>query len=600
MPIKRIGNYRVVRKLGKGTSSVVYLVEAADKRKYALKVLRHPLSTARDVKRLRREARICQKLFDNSIAHVIGYEFHEPDHCLLMEYVPGQDLEKLLERRGKLRIEEVIQISWQVCRALEHAHKHNITHHDIKPGNIIVKRNNRAKVTDFGLANIVSESIESLSGAHGLGTLFYSAPEKFRGERGDKRSDLYSLGVVMYQMLTGELPFDAKIPEAYISKLILLDETAPRVSTLREDIPEELDRLVSKALHKQPSYRFQSATEMKTALEQIAKRRDIPLQAIQVSPSLYIKNMLFYWPLERIKEIVTELGASIIIWVLAILFGGLLAVSEIGDLPQPVAILVDRVREIYSNLGNYGWLLKWVLPLATMVAVAVSVDLYRRRRVPTDVTISSKLASIQLSLTYIWNVLWRNLYQRIKWVFLSIVAITFFLIFLYFDFSPTLVGITTILAVFTLLTAFFLMAKELSKDVEDVKRLDKIIFFSIFAIIFFAEFFLLQMGNIRTAFRWESMALSEIRITETTIERTGTPSSSDDNSFISFETGDEAAKSIFWLFIILFATAALLVSEDKLLGLVLGSIAGGIVGSLFGAVVGAAIEFGKRLPFILP
>lgn len=598
MELRKIGKYKIIKKLGQGALTTVFLVESPERQKYALKVL-HGISTPKDVKQLTREGKIGRRLFDPSIAQVDKYEFDDPYHYLVMEYVPEQDLGALLRKEGKLKIENAIRISWKVCRALEHAHKQGIIHHDIKPENIIVTRHYDAKVTDFGLAHIASTSISSLSGAHGFGTIRYSAPEKIKGEKKEKRSDLYSLGIVMYQMVTGRLPFDAETLENFVYKH--LNEEPERPSVFRKDIPKDLERLILKAMHKSPSDRFQTAGEMRQAIELIAKKMDLALQEIHVPTSVYFKNTLFYWPLERIREVVTNIGANIVGWILTIVFGVLLFVSGIDRLPDPVTLVSEKLEEIYPDLKSIEWFFNWIIPLIIIVGIAISLDVYRRRKSFDTTNATSRFSSALASLKDISSTLAQTAYYHGRWIILSILAVVFFIVFTYFDFSGTALWVLILFASLMFLFAISLIVIELSKDLENEKRLDVIIQFSVFAVLFFAQLFLLQTENISKLFSGEFVTPSEVQTIESpTILNDSQSSGTDEDALISFKNGDNAAQSTLSLFIVLFAIGAMMVSEHKLLGLVMGAIGGGIVGSLFGAVIGFAVEFGKNLPTIFP
>lgn len=322
MTTQQIGPYRISEKLGEGRMARVFLATEASntprQRTIALKVLR-PELIATEVEKLEREARLLKRFDSDFIVRIYGYEKYEQGldiiHCIAMEYVPGEDLFKLLQKRQRLSIPETIQLSWQVCKALEQAHKIGIVHRDIKPHNIMVN-GGHVKVCDFELANIASTSMASMTNIQG--TPAYLSPEQSRGEKGDARSDLYSLGVVMYHMLSGRQPFTG------VDTSVVIDghrnKVPQRITNFRADIPEELAFIVHKALEKNVKDRYQSAEEMAARLEALAVRAGIALPN-PTKPTLRatLRSVLFDWDAERVRDTVTNLGASAIQGILVIL-----------------------------------------------------------------------------------------------------------------------------------------------------------------------------------------------------------------------------------------------------------------------------------------
>ena len=210
------------------------------------------------------------------------------------------------------QLRDVIQISWKVCKALEHAHSRNVIHHDIKPQNIIIDKGNDVKVTDFGLASVTTQSIASLTRNELIGTLMYGAPEQIRGIRGDQKSDIYSLGVVMFEMLTGEKPFDSEDVRGLVYKPI--HESPKKVSEFRPDVPPRLNWVVVTAMSKSPMDRFHSVSSMRETIEQVALEMNISLVNYNISFYQRVKETFFYWGWDRLGDIVTELGANAVSW----------------------------------------------------------------------------------------------------------------------------------------------------------------------------------------------------------------------------------------------------------------------------------------------
>jgi serine/threonine protein kinase len=331
--IRQIGEYNIIRELGRGRFAVVYLVEDQHKHRYSLKVLHAFLATEKGVKKFRREALINRRLFHPSIARVQRYIYF-PDrdfHCLLMEYAEGEDLGEYLEKKDRLPVEDTIQIAWEVCFALEHAHSLGIVHRDLKPQNIIIRNGNKVKVTDFGLAGAASESIATLTAGEFFGTPYYMSTEQANREKGNHLSDLYSLGVIIYQMLTGRVPFMHEKASVVID--MHRKDTPTPILEIRPEVPENLANLVEKAMEKSPSDRFQSAKEMRQALEAIALDQGIDLHNRPVKEPIWdtLKEIFFRWHPTRLKDLVTNLGANVVWLVLSLLVTALLAFLGIRE-----------------------------------------------------------------------------------------------------------------------------------------------------------------------------------------------------------------------------------------------------------------------------
>jgi len=259
--------YEILAKIGDGGMALVY--SAKDillNRLVAVKILREQYANDKEfIDRFHREAQAAASLSHPNVVNVydVGQTGKAP--FIVMEYVEGKNLSEIIQENGRLAPELVVRISLQICSALAHAHKHNIVHRDIKPHNILLTKDNQVKVTDFGIAAVSSMSITQTGVV--LGSVLYFSPEQARGNKVDHLSDLYSLGVVMYEMLCGQVPFRAETPISIALKHIQ-DEPMPP-SQLNPDIPPQLERIVMKLLAKRPADRFQSAQALSEALEQL-------------------------------------------------------------------------------------------------------------------------------------------------------------------------------------------------------------------------------------------------------------------------------------------------------------------------------------------
>jgi serine/threonine protein kinase len=281
----RLGNYEIESLLGQGGMGVVYKARQVNlDRPVALKILPPTLSSDQSfVKRFKREARAVARLSHPNIIQIFDITEAKDLHFFSMEFVGGRTLDKVLEEKGKLEPDEAIRIISQAALALEHAHKNNIIHRDIKPSNIIIDRSGNVKVMDFGLARAADDRSKVTQSGTLIGTLGYMSPEQCRGEELDFRTDIYSLGVVLYEMLTGKAPFDAPNEVALIHKII--SKIPQLISSHRSDIPISLISIVEKAMRKDPQIRYQNAKEFIDDLE-TAKTRAMSMQ--KQSPSIAV------------------------------------------------------------------------------------------------------------------------------------------------------------------------------------------------------------------------------------------------------------------------------------------------------------------------
>jgi serine/threonine protein kinase len=263
------GKYRLTEKLGYGGMAQVYKAYQPDLDRYvAIKVLHPHLTGDEDFgARFRREARAIAALEHPHIVRVYDFDTDAGLAFLVMECLEGDSLKSLLrdlECRDKLMdLAEVGRIAGAVADALDYAHRCGLAHRDVKPSNVLITANGRPVLTDFGIARILDETIITESGGT-LGTPAYMSPEQGRGEPGDARSDIYALGVLLYQLCTGRIPFDADTPYAVILKHITAPLPSPR--SLRPELPESIERVILKALAKDPRDRFQTAAELGRAL----------------------------------------------------------------------------------------------------------------------------------------------------------------------------------------------------------------------------------------------------------------------------------------------------------------------------------------------
>jgi serine/threonine-protein kinase len=276
------GRYRIQRKLGAGGMADVYLAEDQELgRRVAIKILngRHA-NDDQFIERFRREAKNAAALNHPNIVSIYDRGEAEDTYYIAMEFLDGRTLKELIVSRGAAPINVAIEYARQILSALRFAHRHGIVHRDIKPHNVLVDAEGRVKVTDFGIARAGTSQMTETGSI--VGTAQYLSPEQARGGEVDPRSDLYSLGVVLYELLTGKTPFDGETPVEIAMKHL---STAPKPpSKLRPDVPPELDKVVLRALAKNPDERYQSADEMEVDLERVA--RGAPVSAATASTQI--------------------------------------------------------------------------------------------------------------------------------------------------------------------------------------------------------------------------------------------------------------------------------------------------------------------------
>ena len=258
-----LGNrYEMIKKIGNGGMATVY--KATDlvlKRYVAVKILRDEFTTDEEfIKRFETEAQSAARLTHPNIVSIFDVGVDNGIYYIVMELIQGKTLKEIItEERGPLPWKWSVNVAIQIASALEMAHKNNIIHRDIKPHNIIITEDGIAKVTDFGIAKAVSNSTITAFGTT-IGSVHYFSPEHARGGYTDAKSDLYSLGVVMYEMVTGKVPFDADTPVSVALKH-MQEEPVPPIEE-NPNLPESINQIILKALKKDPMFRYQTSTEM--------------------------------------------------------------------------------------------------------------------------------------------------------------------------------------------------------------------------------------------------------------------------------------------------------------------------------------------------
>ena len=259
------GRYRVLNRLGSGGMADVYCAEDSHLgRQVALKVLYQRFAQdAEFVERFKREAQAAAGLTHPNVVNVFDRGEHDGTYYIAMEYLPGSTLKEVIAERGALDQEAVIDIGVQILRAASFAHRRGVVHRDLKPHNVMLDDAGNAKVTDFGIARAGASEMTEAGSI--MGTAQYLSPEQAQGQLATSQSDLYSVGIILYELLTGRLPFDGE--SAVAIAVQHLNDPPPPISSLRPDVAPELEAAVMRALAKDPAARWADADEFIRALE---------------------------------------------------------------------------------------------------------------------------------------------------------------------------------------------------------------------------------------------------------------------------------------------------------------------------------------------
>lgn len=273
------GRYEMRELIGVGGMAYVYKAyDAVDDRVVAVKILRDEFLTNEEfVRRFRNESKAIAILNHPNIVKVLDVGFGERLQYIVMEYIDGITLKEYLDQRKDLRWKETVHFAVQILRALQHAHDKGIVHRDIKPQNIMLLSDGTIKVTDFGIARLTRSEVRSASsGDKAIGSVHYISPEQARAEFTDEKADLYSVGIMMYEMLTGRLPFEADNAVSVAIMQMQSDATVPHL--INADIPEGLEQITLKAMQKDTTKRYQSAAEMLSDIDEFKRNPSIKFE----------------------------------------------------------------------------------------------------------------------------------------------------------------------------------------------------------------------------------------------------------------------------------------------------------------------------------
>ncbi|AQR96147.1 Stk1 family PASTA domain-containing Ser/Thr kinase [Clostridium saccharoperbutylacetonicum] len=269
-----LNRYKILEKIGEGGMGIVYKAKCTLLNRFvAIKILKAELSENEDfIARFRREANSAASLSHQNIVSVYDVGSEGKINFIVMEYINGKTLKKLIKENNKLSYSTALDISLQISKALLYAHKNNIIHRDIKPDNILINEENVIKLTDFGIAK-VSDSKTLTNSNNIMGSVHYFSPEQAQGKLVDFRTDIYALGIVMYEMFTGKIPF---IGDNSISVAIMhIKELVTPPKEIDCEIPDNINSVILKALEKEPSKRFKSTTEFSEIINLIKENPEL-------------------------------------------------------------------------------------------------------------------------------------------------------------------------------------------------------------------------------------------------------------------------------------------------------------------------------------
>ncbi len=351
--------YEILDRISEGGMATVYTARRiGDGGIVALKVLREQYATdAEFVERFQREAKAVSELVHPHMVRVYDSGRDASVHYIAMEYVEGSNLKEYIRREGRLAPDRALQIAAQVCDALEFAHAHGIVHRDIKPQNILMTGDGQVKVTDFGIARALSSVTITQTGTV-LGSVQYLSPEQARGVAAGRSADVYALGVVLYEMVTGQLPFDGDTPIAIA--LAHVNKTPPAPGSLVPGLPERVEGIILRALMKSPTDRYRSAGEMRAdvlgqadlwrvppprrVLEETPPTMVLPGEAVEVED-----------PQSRMRSLALTVGGVLAVVVVGLwggwrAFSGYLAVPEV-TVPNFVGQPLEAAERMAGSAG---------------------------------------------------------------------------------------------------------------------------------------------------------------------------------------------------------------------------------------------------------
>ncbi len=383
--------YQILEKIGQGGMAVVFrALDLRLNREVAIKIIRDELF--RDADMLRRfyaEAHAVAQLSHPGIVAVYDVSQNDNVGYLVMELISGITLKQYIDRKKTVPWKQVVHFARQIADALQHAHEHGIIHRDIKPMNIMLLQNGTTKVADFGIAAFENEIRETRGQA--VGSLHYIAPEQLRGGRADARGDVYSLGVTMYEMLTGYKPYTGETP-ADILKKQSSNSLLP-VRAFDVDVPSELEDIVLRAMDTNPDSRYQTAKDLKTALNTFANKvlkadrrtkaeEDGSVFKVSVIPTVNIPKKEYIRSMRRSSRIGFSLGSFALMASGIVLFvflwtywlSDVFSPAERMQLPNFVGSSYETISKDVSLTSKYNFTVNYVVDTSTPAGTVISQE----------------------------------------------------------------------------------------------------------------------------------------------------------------------------------------------------------------------------------
>lgn len=360
---RRLGGFEIVEEIGRGGMGVVYRARQLSlDRDVAFKTLASELTIDEAaLERFRHEAHIAARINHPNLVQIHDVGREDDVHYFAMELVPGESLEKLIRREGPLDYRQACLIAKQIADGLGALHAGGIVHRDLKPSNILLTSSLVVKISDFGVSRLQGSAAGLTRDGRTVGTAYYMSPEQARGDEVDGRSDIYSFGIVLYQMLAGDLPFTGDTPLAVMRKQC--DEAPPSIRRSRPDIPDRLAEIVAKCLEKDPAERHQSAEALSAELDHV--RLELEFAALSAetpaegAPSAYGTQTVLAMrselaaqrgPLGRLWRRVTEAASSLLRHGVGTLDRDLLALRRAGAAMEATLAALAQAKQKRSQL----------------------------------------------------------------------------------------------------------------------------------------------------------------------------------------------------------------------------------------------------------
>ncbi len=351
------GRYQVIEELGTGgMGQVLKVLDTEINEKVALKILRPEISTdSSTIERFSNELRLARKISHKNVCRMYHFEKEEDTYYITMEYVAGEDLKSFIKRSGQLTVGKTVHIGVQICEGLAEAHSTGIIHRDLKPQNIMIDRDGNAKIMDFGIAH--SMKAKGITGTGSIiGTPEYMSPEQAEVKKLDQRSDIYSLGVILFEMATGQIPFEGETPLSVALKH--KSELPPEPKILNSQIPEQLNRVIIKCLEKERNRRYQTVNELLSDLLSLEKAFPTGTKIRPKKETFTSREITVRFSLRKLfipaLSVLSIIAAAVLIWIFFL---------QQPSLPSPESLPSVAVISFENQTGDVAYdYLKKVIP----------------------------------------------------------------------------------------------------------------------------------------------------------------------------------------------------------------------------------------------